>query len=102
MRGDQFAGVGINGCVYYLVRFALLYLPSGLQNGDTVRQAAGQRDVVRDEDQRHALLFNHTIKQSSNCRLSDAIKRTGRLVGDQYGWLRCNGGGNSHTLLLSA
>ena len=43
----------------------------------------GQRDVVADEQQRHAVLAHQRVDQRDDLGLDDGVERAGRLVGDQ-------------------
>ena len=53
------------------------------EHGDTVGKLGGQRDVVADEHQRHAVLGHQPVDQRDDLGLDDRVERAGRLVGDQ-------------------
>ena len=58
--------------------------PAGAEDGDAVGNAGGQRDVVADEDQRHAARpATSRVDQRHDVGLDDGVERAGRLVGDQ-------------------
>ena len=58
--------------------------PAMAQHRDAVGDAGGQRDVVADEEQRHAVCLRPARSISADdLGLDDGVERAGRLVGDQ-------------------
>ena len=72
------------------------------EDGDALGKFGGQRDVVADEQQRHAVLGHQLPDQGDDLGLHDGVQRAGRLVGDEQFRSGRDRGGNRHALLLAA
>ena len=74
--------------------------PPGAQ-ADHAVAAAGQRKVVRDEDERRTTLRPEREEEVDDRRARALIEVSGRLVGHEDGRVRHEGTGNRHALLLA-
>ena len=73
-----------------------------MQHGDLVGELGGERDVVRDEDERQAVLAHQLVEQGDELLLHDGVERAGRLVGDQERRVDGERGGERDALPLAA
>ena len=102
MGVEQRARIGLSWCVDNLRRRAELDQLAMAEHGDALGELGRQRDVVADEQQRHAVLGHQSPDQGDDLGLDDGVERAGRLVGDEQFRARRNRGGDRHTLLLAA
>ena len=75
---------------------------AAFHHADTMREAAHQVEVVRDEEQRHAHLGLQLIEQRQDLRLDGDVQRRGRLVADQEFGLARQRHGDHGALALPA
>ena len=52
-------------------------------DGDAIGEAGDHREIMRDEDQAHAVLVDQPLQQLEDLRLGGDVERGRRLVGDQ-------------------
>ena len=74
----------------------------GIHQRDPLRHPRHHRQVVRYQEQAHALLALQLLQQVEDLRLDRDIERGGGLIGHQEGGLSGQGDGNHHPLLLPA
>ena len=55
---------------------------ASIHDGDAIRDARNDAEIVRDEQQRHAELALQVFQQRQDLRLNGDVKRAGRLVCD--------------------
>ena len=75
---------------------------AGIHQRHAVRHAGDDRQVVRDQQQAHALLALQVAQQVEDLRLDRHVERRGRLVGDQEVGLGGERHRDHHALLLAA
>ena len=72
----------------------------GVHQRHPLRHAGHHRQIVRDQEQAHALLALQLLEQFQDLRLDRDIERGGRLIGHQKSRLGRQGDGDHHPLLL--
>jgi hypothetical protein len=75
---------------------------AGVHHRDAVRHLRHDRQVVRDEEQRHAALLLQLEEQLEDLRLDGDVERGGGLVGDQHLGIHRQRPGDHHPLLQAA
>ncbi len=71
---------------------------TGIHHTDALCGFSHHSQVVRDQHQRHVLLFLQAQQQVHDLRLNGHVQRGGRFVGNQQLGLASDGHGNRHTL----
>ena len=80
---DQLHRVGMLRACEHLCRRPLLDQVALLHHADAMGEAADQVQVVRDEQDRHAVFALQVVEQREDLRLDRHVERGGGLVGDQ-------------------
>ena len=83
-------------------RLAFLHHRAAAQDGDAVGHVGDHREVVRDQQQAHAVLVDEVAQQFQDLLLQHDVERRGRLVGDQQLRLQRAGDGDDDALALAA
>ncbi len=100
--GEQQLGVfGLRAGEELLHRRGLDDLP-GAHDGDAVGDLPHHRQIVGDEQHRHAALFLQPLEQGKDLPLQRDVERGGRLVGDQQLGIVGDGNGDHRPLALAA
>ena len=74
----------------------------GIHYGDTVCSLSDDPEVVGNQENCHAKFFMETIEEIKDLCLDRHIKRCGRFIGNQKGWMTGKGHRDHHTLAHSA
>ena len=82
-RGDQLGRIGMPRMREQLLGRRVLDHVAGMHDDDARRALAGERQIVGDEDRRHAHLAGEIVDQIHDHRLRGDVEAGGRLVGDQ-------------------
>ena len=101
-RLGQLARVGMRLRRQHLRRFACFHDLAVPQDGDAVGHLGDDGEIVRDQQQAHAVLVDEVAQQVEDLRLQHHVERRGRLVGDQQLRLQRAGDGDHHALALPA
>ncbi len=85
-----------------IARLAALDYLTRIHHDDVVRGFRHQRQIVRNQDQRHILLLLQLQQQLDNLCLNGHVQRRGWLVGDQQLWPTGDRHGDHHALTHAA
>src|SRR5690606_41430825 len=75
---------------------------AAVHDGDAPREHLDDREVVRDEDAREAVLALQLGEQLEDLGLDRDVERRGRLVRDEELGAQGGGTGDAHTMALTA
>ena len=107
-RGHVHRGLGELACVGMELLgertrgFAFLHHRAAAHDGDAVGHVGDNGEVVRNQEQAHAVLVDQVAQQLQNLLLQHHVERGRRLVGDQELGLERAGDGNDDALPLAA
>ena len=101
-RLRELARVGMRLRRQRLGRLARLHDFAVAQDGDAVGHLGDHRQIVRDEQQAHAVLVDEIAQQFEDLRLQHDVERRRRLVGDQQLGFQRASDGDDDALALAA
>ncbi len=102
VRGLQRARIGMARGMGHGPRRSAFHDVAGIEHEDVVAHMRGEAQVMRDEQQRRAVIALHAADDLHDMGLRAHVERRRRLVGDDQGGLAGEGHGDEHALAHAA